>query len=135
MHSYLLNCLGTRSDPRNPSFTAARPQLKLGQPCPRTLSVEGLWLTHKTIQRELKHEKLLRIVKANLSVSSFPGRRCLGIKPFQSSSAFPALGQAPSPTPLQSYAPPPTQTTIQSNTEAAAFCGWEGSIEVVESEP
>lgn len=39
------------------AFTVARTQLNPGQPRPRTLSVRGLWLRHKTVQHGLKHEK------------------------------------------------------------------------------
>lgn len=109
VRSYLLNCLGTRSEPHNPSFTVAGPQLNLGQPRPCTLSVRGLWLWHKTIQRELQHEKPLHC-KGELSFGKFAKGEAIGHKVFSVPFCFPS--QAPS---TLLYAPPHLQPRPQSN--------------------
>lgn len=93
MRSYLLNSLGTRSEPHNPSFTVARPQLNLGQPHPCTLSVRGLWLQRKTIQHGLKHEKPPDC-KGECSFVKFAEGETDGHGIFSVPSAFPVRPQA-----------------------------------------
>lgn len=109
MRSYLLNCLGTRSEPHNPGFTVAGPQLNLGQPRPCALSVRGLQLQHKTIQQELQHEKPLG-GRGQRSFVKSAKEEALGHKVF--SVPFFLLSQAPS---TLLCAPPHLQPRPQSN--------------------
>lgn len=109
VHSYLLNCFGTRNEPYNPGFTVARPQLNLGQPHPYALSVRGLGLQHKIIQHELQHEKPLG-GRGQRSFVKFAKEEALGHKVFSVPFCLPS--RAPS---TLLYAPPHIQPRPQSN--------------------
>lgn len=108
VRSYLLNCLGTRSEAHNPSFTVAGPQLNLGQSRPCTPSVRGLWLQHKTIQCELQHENPI-VYKGEHSFVKFAKGEAVGHKVFSVPFCFPS----PDPSTLL-YAPPHLQPAPQS---------------------